>query len=139
LSFGYSLLYANALSLARVVGLHPYAGFLHELKDGHAGLASDLIEEFRAPVVDRAVLAMARNRQVNPADFVTTGGDSPSCLLTDAARRRVVAVFERAFNRPVRHPDAGGRCDYRRALALPANRLARAVSEGTAYVPFTLR
>jgi CRISPR-associated protein Cas1 len=139
LSFGYSLLYANAQSFARMAGLHPYAGFLHEIKDGHAGVASDLIEEFRAAVVDRAVLALVRRRQVEPADFVTVEGEAPGCWLTDAARRRVVRAFEQALNRPVRHPDAGVRCDYRRAIGLQARRLAQAVAEDRVYVPFATK
>jgi CRISPR-associated protein Cas1 len=139
LSFGYGLLYANAHSFVQMAGLHPYAGLLHELKDGHAGVASDLIEEFRAAVIDRAVLALVRRQQVGPADFVTVDGEFPACLLTDAARKRVVRAFEQALNRPVRHPDAGPRCDYRRALGLQARRLARAIAEDRDYVPFTTK
>ncbi|MBL8140709.1 MAG: CRISPR-associated endonuclease Cas1 [Acidobacteria bacterium] len=140
LSFGYSMLYANAVSLLHVVGLHPAIGFLHDTRDGHATLASDLMEELRAPVVDRTVLALLARRQVTPDDFVTDSGAAPACRLTDGARKTVLRAFELALNRPVRHPDAGERCDYRRVLALQARRMAAVIAgERDGYEPFVLK
>ncbi len=37
-------------------GLEPFAGFLHVDRSGKPSLVLDLMEEFRQPVVDRAVL-----------------------------------------------------------------------------------
>lgn len=49
------------------------------------------------------------------------------CLLTDEARKKVTRAFEAALNRAITHPDAGGRCDYRRAIALQAQRLVAVI------------
>jgi CRISPR-associated protein Cas1 len=38
-------------------GLEPFAGFLHVDRPGKPSLVLDLVEEFRQPVVDRAVLS----------------------------------------------------------------------------------
>ena len=38
-------------------GLEPFAGFLHTDRSGKPSLALDLMEEFRQPVVDRAIFA----------------------------------------------------------------------------------
>jgi CRISPR-associated protein Cas1 len=38
-------------------GLEPFAGFLHVDRPGKPSLVLDLVEEFRQPVVDRAVIA----------------------------------------------------------------------------------
>jgi CRISPR-associated protein Cas1 len=38
-------------------GLEPFGGFLHVDRPGKPSLVLDLIEEFRQPIVDRAVLA----------------------------------------------------------------------------------
>jgi len=45
-------------------GLEPYAGFLHTDRPGKPSLILDLIEEFRAPVVDRCVIAMCRRGEL---------------------------------------------------------------------------
>ena len=38
-------------------GLEPFAGFLHVDRSGKPSLVLDLMEEFRQPVVDRAILS----------------------------------------------------------------------------------
>ncbi len=44
------------------------------------------------------------------------------------------------MNRPVSHPDAGERCDYRRAIALQAERLVAYLrDEAKPYAPFLTR
>lgn len=69
LSFGYTLLYSRAESALLTVGLHPGAGALPQASRGQPALALDLMEEFRAPVVDRLVLRLLNRRQLDPEDF----------------------------------------------------------------------
>jgi CRISPR-associated protein Cas1 len=52
LSFGYTLIYNEIESLLDGMGFDPYLGFYHEPRYGHATLASDLMEEFRHPLID---------------------------------------------------------------------------------------
>ena len=54
-SYGYTLLFYNIYSLLRSRGLNPQVGFLHALRPGYPALASDMVEEFRALVVDAVV------------------------------------------------------------------------------------
>ena len=44
------------LSAATRAGLDPFAGFVHTDRPGKPSLVLDLIEEFRAPIVDRAIV-----------------------------------------------------------------------------------
>lgn len=69
LSFGYSLLYRDIIGALERRGLHPYFAFMHKLKFGHAALASDLIEEYRAPLVDRTVLQLVNDGEVDAGGF----------------------------------------------------------------------
>lgn len=69
LSFGYSLLYRDIIGAIERHGLHPYFAFMHKIGFGHAALASDLIEEYRAPLVDRTVLQMVNDDEVRIGDF----------------------------------------------------------------------
>ena len=69
LSFGYTLLAHNVLSLILAEGLNPYLGNLHRSERKEMHLVFDLVEEFRAPVVDSLVLWLVNKRAVRPTDF----------------------------------------------------------------------
>jgi CRISPR-associated protein Cas1 len=69
LSLGYTLLFQNIYAMVRARGLSPSVGVLHELRQGHPALCSDLIEEFRAPIVDSLVVSLINKKQVGPSDF----------------------------------------------------------------------
>ena len=58
LNYGYGVLYNEVERAAVLAGLDPYAGFLHTDRPGKPSLVLDLIEPFRAPVVDRTILAI---------------------------------------------------------------------------------
>lgn len=57
LNYGYGILYSHIWGAVINAGLEPFAGFLHVDRPGKPSLVLDLIEEFRQPVVDRAVIA----------------------------------------------------------------------------------
>ena len=62
LNYGYGVLYGQVERAILLAGLDPYAGFIHVDRPGKPSLVLDLIEEFRAPVVDRAILGMIGQR-----------------------------------------------------------------------------
>lgn len=72
LSFGYSMVYRNIIGAINAVGLNPYFAFLHTSSQGHAALASDLIEEWRAWIVDRTVLDFVNNENITNCNFYAT-------------------------------------------------------------------
>jgi CRISPR-associated protein Cas1 len=138
LSFGYTLLFYNLYGLIVGRGLHPYVGHLHLLRDRHPALASDLIEEFRAPVVDSLVLSLVNNKTLTPADF-TRFSDGP-CLLKDAARKTFIRAFEQKMTTQITHPRSGLVVDYRRCLDLQVCQMADWIrGEVSAYQPMRMR
>ncbi|HWL07735.1 MAG TPA: CRISPR-associated endonuclease Cas1 [Planctomicrobium sp.] len=58
LNYGYGILYGQVSGAIVNAGLEMYAGFLHVDRPGKPALVLDLVEEFRAPIVDRVILAM---------------------------------------------------------------------------------
>ena len=77
LSYGYSLLYNEIILAIIQIGLNPYAGFMHQDKQGHATLASDLMEQWRAPIVDSLILKLITKKIIKASDFTkneNTGG-----------------------------------------------------------------
>lgn len=69
LSFGYTLLTDILLSALEARGFDPWVGFLHSESYGHPCLALDLVELFRAPVVDRLAVRLFNLGILKPADF----------------------------------------------------------------------
>lgn len=69
LSYGYSHLHRSIIGAIERHGLHPYFGFMHKMKRGHATLASDLIEDYRALLVDKIVLDLVWSGEICPDDF----------------------------------------------------------------------
>jgi CRISPR-associated protein Cas1 len=91
LSFGYQVLWNHLLVLIELQGLDPYQACLHQGSDRHAALASDLVEEFRAPIVDSLVLYLVNRGVVNvEQDFEYHEG---GCYLNDSGRKKVLRAF----------------------------------------------
>lgn len=58
LNYGYGILYGEVQHALYRAGLEPYAGLIHTDRPGKPSLTCDLIEEFRAPIVDRTVIGL---------------------------------------------------------------------------------
>ena len=137
LSLGYTLLYNHLYAAINVVGLDPYQGFFHQLKRGHAALASDLVEEWRAIIVDSVVLTVINRREIQREDFQST----PQGLrLTKDALSRFVHRYDERVSEEIFAPTIQGRTSYRRCFELQVRHLARVLTgEETTYQPFTTR
>lgn len=99
LSFGYQILWNHLLALIELQGLDPYQACLHQGTERHAALASDLIEEFRAPLVDSLILRVVNCKEINAqADFVYNKG---GCYLNDSGRRKYLKAFLRRMEEPI--------------------------------------
>ncbi|MGL4376013.1 MAG: CRISPR-associated endonuclease Cas1 [Microcoleaceae cyanobacterium] len=91
LSFGYQVLWNHLLSLIEIQGLDPYSACLHQGNERHAALASDLIEEFRAPIVDSLVLWLVNSKVMDAnKDFIFRDG---GCFLNDSGRSKYLKFF----------------------------------------------
>jgi len=58
LNYGYGILYNRILTSITVAGLNPNISYLHKEQKNKPTLVFDLIEPFRAPAVDRTVIAV---------------------------------------------------------------------------------
>jgi CRISPR-associated protein Cas1 len=135
LSFGYTLLSAEATSAVAGAGLDPALGMLHEPQEGRPSLGLDLTEEFRQPLVDRLVLALANTRVLSATeDF--TGNEF---RLTDPARRRFLLAYEERMTERFFDRTLNQETSLRGRLRLQAHRLGKAIQEEHPYVPYVLR
>ena len=133
LSYGYSLLAAEATGAIAAAGLDPGLGMLHAPDNGRASLALDLMEEFRAAVVDRLVLYLTNCRILDAkADFEKQG---EGFRLLPPGRRKFMDAYEKRMQEPAQDAPEG----LRARLHRQASALTRALQKGTAYRGFALR
>ncbi len=92
LSFGYQVVWNHLLSLIELQGLDPYVACLHQGNERHPALASDLVEVFRAPIVDSLVLYLVNRHMVSAIDdfdFPADGG----CYLNESGRKKLLRAL----------------------------------------------
>ena len=136
LSLGYTLLYNQMFAAVNIVGLDPYQGFFHQRKHGHAALASDLIEEWRAIIVDSVVLTVINRREIKLQDFQRS---EHGPRLSKAALQRFVSRYDARVRDTVFVPAIKGKTSYRRAFELQVRQLVQVLSgEQATYEPFRL-
>ena len=58
MNYGYGILYSQVQRAIVLAGLDPFGGYIHVDRPGKPSLVLDLVEEFRAPVVDRTILGL---------------------------------------------------------------------------------
>ena len=68
LNFGYAILSSKILGSIENAGLEPHFGFMHEIRPGKMALVLDLMEEYRAWIVDRAVVKL-RSQYINKTEL----------------------------------------------------------------------
>ncbi|MBF0348687.1 MAG: CRISPR-associated endonuclease Cas1 [Magnetococcales bacterium] len=133
LSFGYVLLGNQVAGLLEGRGLDPAIGFFHAPRPG---LALDLLEEFRHPVVDRFVMRTCNLRMIRPEMF-ETDSETGNIRLT----REGLKIFSSAWGHYLERPCANGdgeRKTVNEWLRQQVNHLAMAIRGEREYVPFRL-
>lgn len=66
-------------------------GYLHTLRSGRNSLACDLVEEFRACMVDRFVITIVNRQEVLSSDFES---NTDGIKLTDNVRKKLLQKWE---------------------------------------------
>lgn len=102
LSYAYTLLYHDIISALECVGLDPAVGFMHRDRPGRLSLALDLMEEFRAPVVDRLVLSLINRNEVIDSDFVQSASGAIS--MNEKTRKLLVGSYQKKKETVLKHP-----------------------------------
>lgn len=124
LSYGYTVLFHTVHTFILRRGLDPFVGALHAPRDGHAALASDLMEPYRSLIVDAAVLRFLTQGGVTPEDFTQ---EQPGRLPV-AVKRRYIAALEQKLASPVGRDGSGDDAkDWRRIIERDVNAWASAV------------
>ena len=141
LSYGYAVLYHNLLTLIASRGLDAHIGHLHAMRNGHPALVSDLVEEFRALVVDAVIIKLVLDRPLDQHDYQIHGeGENRYCRISNALRKALIERIEAKLNSRLTHPVTQETGDFRRMMRIQIAHYIQ-VLEGVAaaYRPFVLR
>jgi len=134
LSLGYSLLFGEAIAVVAAIGFDPYLGFFHAPEYGRCSLALDLMEEFRAAVVDRLVLMLFNMEVLLPEHF--TAAEKGGVWFSLEAKKRFLQEYENTMRRVFISKHVGHRTSFRRLLLEQAERLARVIQGDGGYEPY---
>lgn len=94
LNYGYGILYSRLHTAISVAGLNPFISFLHAEQKNKPTLVFDVIEMFRAPIVDRTILAFLRKK----IKFKINNGQ-----LTDETRKKLATKVLIRINSEVQY------------------------------------
>lgn len=135
LSFLYTLLTHDVIAALEAIGLDPQLGFLHVDRPGRPSLALDLVEELRAPLVDRLALSLVNLRQIKGSGFTTK--ESGGVMMDDATRKEVLVAWQKRKTDAVLHPYLKERVAFGLLPHVQAMLLARHIrGDLDAYPPY---
>ena len=117
MSLGYTLLSQNLHSMVETVGLHTHFGNLHLPQKNRPSLVCDLMEEFRALVVDSFV-AYLINSNIFVEDDFTPPDERGGVYLHPDALKKFLKHWEERLQQKVTHPHTGYSVSYRRCFEL---------------------
>ena len=142
LSLGYTLLIYEVYNAIISAGLSPYLGFLHKVRNHHPALASDFIEELRAPLIDSLCMSVV-NKGILKIDDFTLDKDFNGVFINKQAIKIFISKYEekiRTKNEYYKSPTDEGK-DYRKGITQQITSYFHAIEEKdlSLYNPLIIR
>ena len=141
ISLGYSKILNEIYGKLEGKGLNPYFGILHKDREKHPTLASDLMEEWRAVLIDSIAMSMFNGHEFNKTDFVKDESTG-AVTLEKSGFKTFLGKLENklhADNNYLTYVDY--RVSFRRAIDLQVNQLCKAIESDDPglYKPIMIR
>ena len=140
ISLGYSIIMNEIYSEIEMRGLNPYFGFIHRDAEKHPTLASDLMEEWRAVLVDTTVMALINGHEIKKDAFDYE--ENGSCYLQKSAMRIFLNKLENKLATRVKYFSyTDNFVDFRYGISLQVEQLIHAIEEENPekYHPLIIR
>lgn len=141
LSFGYSLLMNEIYGKLENKGLNPYFGFIHSDRENHPTLASDLMEEWRATLIDSLVMSLVNGHEIHLEHF-TNDLDAPGFYLTREGLNIFIKKYDKKMKTDINYLSyVDYPTSFRRAIDLQISQLTKAIEQEDPelYSPIWLR
>lgn len=135
ISFVNSLLYTTCVSELYRTALYPGVSYLHSPQTRRFSLALDLVEPFKPLLVDRMIFSLLNKGEISTKDFRKhTNG----LIMTDDARRKVLATWDEVLRRTVRYPALNRSVSQRRLIRLDCYKLIKFLLEDQNFKPYRI-
>ena len=132
ISLGYSIILNEIYGKLEGKGLNPYFGILHKDREKHPTLASDMMEEWRAVLIDTLVMGMLNGHELSNENFYRDS-ESGAVLLDKEGFKKYIGKLENKFHADQKYLSyIDYRVSFRRALDLQVNQLTKAIEENDA-------
>ena len=133
-----SALLSRDIRIALVrAGLHPGFAVLHQSEDMEEALVYDLMEEFRAPLVEATAVALVNRKAITAPMFDISDGVA---RMDRSGWAAMIRGYEAAAARVVSSPRRDGqKVSWRQLMADQAQALARHFENDEPYVPSEVR
>lgn len=141
ISLGYSIILNEIYGKLEGKGLNPYFGVLHKDREKHPTLASDLMEEWRAVLVDSLSMSLLNGHEIEEDGFYCKEGQQ-GVYLSSKGFKIYVKKLENKFhtsNRYLSYVDYS--VSFRKAIDLQVNQFCSAIEsdDPTLYKPIQIR
>ena len=141
LGLGYFILMNEMYCKIEMKGMNPFFGFIHRDSERHPTLASDMIEEWRAVIVDATVMSLINGHEIHRSEF-TFDNEENACYLTKKGLKIFLNKLESKLQTGIRYlPELKYPISFRRAILHQMNKLARAIEmeDAKQYEPIQIR
>ena len=141
ISLGYSILMNELYCEIENHGLNPYFGFMHRDSENHPTLASDLMEEWRAVLVDSLAMSMINGHELLKTDF-TNDDEENGCLITKEGMKKYITKLDEKLKTKTKYlKDIDYPVNFRTAISQQVASLTKAIEseDCTLYSPIQIR
>lgn len=134
LNYGYGVLYSEVEKACIVAGLDPYLGFLHTDRYGKPSMVLDMIEEFRQPIVDRAVITLFARKEVDDSDFESSGN---VFMLSQKGKDKIIKTVMERLHSTTKYN--GKRLSLQAVVLEEARQVVRSLLEDVSFDGFVYK
>ena len=143
ISFSYSILSTLIFVNLQACGLNPYFGFIHQDKDHHPCLSSDLLEELRAPCIDRFVINLINHNLITKEHFIFNK-KTKGCFLNKGGLNIFINKFTEHIDGKINYAittDTNNDCNYKKLIYYQIQNLISAIENNQSfyYKPLRIR
>ncbi len=132
LNYGYGILKGACWKALTLVGLDPFAGYLHIDRSGRPSLVLDFMEQFRQPIIDRTLISLTTREGPSLKQHIDEN------RLDKELRAKIVAEVHKRINTKTRYKDQ--KLELRIIIKRKARELAKYLrNEIPEYKPYIER
>jgi CRISPR-associated protein Cas1 len=130
-------LFNNIIAFIQLRKLTLNIGFLHRNYSNQPSLALDLMEPFRATIVDSLVIKLALSNALSLSDFTIK---NDACFLSAKAKKLFITALENKLSQQICYSSLKITTDYRRIMDLQTLLLKQSLlNPDIKFKPFRIR